>query len=83
MDPDASSRSPSTRFPHRAHERPEADTNDSSIRPGGTARLIARGLDSDGVKTSQGGRRWWASTVRAVLIRSNPPETAQASAASA
>jgi len=44
---------------------------------------IARGLNSDGVKTSQGGRRWWASTVRAVLIRSNPPETAQASAASA
>jgi hypothetical protein len=44
---------------------------------------IARGLDADGVKTSQGGRRWWPSTVRAVLIRSDPRETARASAASA
>ncbi len=34
---------------------------------------IARGLNTDGVKTSQGGRRWWASTVCAVLVRSSPP----------
>ena len=44
---------------------------------------IARGLDADGVKTSQGGRQWWPSTVRAVLIRSNPPPTARANASSA
>ncbi len=40
---------------------------------------IARGLDADGVRTSQGGRQWWPSTVRAVLARSSPPETARAS----
>ena len=43
---------------------------------------IARALNADGVKTSQGGHQWWPSTVRTVLIRSNPPETARASAAS-
>lgn len=30
---------------------------------------IARELTADGVETSQGGRQWWPSTVRAVLIR--------------
>ena len=40
---------------------------------------IARGLNADGVRTSQGGRQWWPSTVRAVLARSRPPETARAS----
>ena len=30
---------------------------------------IARKLTADGVRTSQGGRQWWASTVRAVLVR--------------
>jgi hypothetical protein len=33
---------------------------------------IARGLDADGVRTAQGGRRWWPSTVRAIVTRSNP-----------
>ncbi|HEX5468274.1 MAG TPA: recombinase family protein [Gaiellaceae bacterium] len=28
---------------------------------------IARGLSADGVPTSQGGRQWWPSTIRAVL----------------
>jgi DNA invertase Pin-like site-specific DNA recombinase len=32
---------------------------------------IARGLDGDAVPTAQGGRRWYASTVRAVLNRSS------------
>jgi hypothetical protein len=32
---------------------------------------IAQGLNSDGVRTSQGGRQWWPSTVRAVLVRSS------------
>jgi len=30
---------------------------------------IARDLTTDGVPTAQGGRRWWPSTVRAVLLR--------------
>jgi len=34
---------------------------------------IARGLNADGVGTSQAGRQWWPSTVRAVLARSSPP----------
>lgn len=29
---------------------------------------IARGLNSDGIKTAQGGRQWWPSTVRSVLL---------------
>lgn len=30
---------------------------------------IARGLNAESVQTSQGGRQWWPSTVRAVLRR--------------
>ncbi|HEX4519012.1 MAG TPA: recombinase family protein [Gaiellaceae bacterium] len=37
---------------------------------------IARGLNRDGVRTSQGGRQWWPSTVRAVLVRSRPSKPA-------
>lgn len=44
---------------------------------------IARGLNTDGVSPSQGGREWWPSTVRAVLIRSNPPVAGRAGAVSA
>jgi hypothetical protein len=33
---------------------------------------IARQLNADGIETAQGGREWWPSTVRAVLVRSNP-----------
>jgi hypothetical protein len=33
---------------------------------------IARGLNRDGIPTAHGGRQWWPSTVRAVLIRSSP-----------
>jgi hypothetical protein len=29
---------------------------------------IARGLNADDVRTSQGGRQWWPSAVRAVLL---------------
>ena len=38
---------------------------------------IARGLNREGVPTSQGGRQWWPSTVRAVLVRSTPPNAAE------
>jgi hypothetical protein len=37
---------------------------------------IARGLNADGVPTSQGGRQWWPSTVRAVLVRAKQPDPA-------
>jgi hypothetical protein len=40
---------------------------------------IARGLNQDGVPTAHGGRQWWPSTVRAVLIQSTPPVSADAS----
>jgi hypothetical protein len=39
---------------------------------------IARGLNTDGVPTSQGGRQWWPSTVRSALIRSKPTNAPQA-----
>jgi hypothetical protein len=42
---------------------------------GRTLGQIARGLDADGVPTAQNGRRWWSSSVRAVLIRSDPPSS--------
>ena len=32
---------------------------------------IASGLTEDGVPTAHGGRRWWPSTVRAVLLRAS------------
>jgi hypothetical protein len=34
---------------------------------------IARTLNSEGVPTAHGGRRWWPSTVRSVLRRSTKP----------
>jgi hypothetical protein len=34
---------------------------------------IARRLNEEAVPTSQGGRQWWPSTVRAVLLRSKSP----------
>jgi hypothetical protein len=36
---------------------------------GQTLGEIARGLTADGVPTAHRGRRWWPSTVRAVLLR--------------
>jgi hypothetical protein len=41
---------------------------------------IARRLNGDSVKTGQGGRQWWPSTVRAVLSRPSPPATTRAGA---
>jgi len=37
---------------------------------------IARTLNNDDVPTAHGGSQWWASTVRAVLVRPHPPQTA-------
>jgi hypothetical protein len=33
---------------------------------------IARGVDADQLPTALGGRRWWPSSVRAILLRSDP-----------
>jgi hypothetical protein len=54
------------------------------IRPqyarGQTLGEIARALTSDAVPTAHGGRSWWPSTVRAVLIRSSPFPSGEAGA---
>ncbi len=39
---------------------------------------IARELNAEHVPTAQGGRQWWPSTVRAVLVRSAPYNAAPA-----
>jgi Recombinase len=44
---------------------------------GRTLGQIARSLNDDGVPTSHGGRQWWPSTVRAVLVRSTLAESAE------
>jgi len=41
---------------------------------------IARKLNEDGVPTAHGGRQWWSSTVRAVLVRSAAPSSPRAAA---
>ncbi len=48
----------------------------SEYASGRTLSEIARGLNADGVRTGQGGRQWWPSTVRAVLVRSSPSKSA-------
>lgn len=39
---------------------------------------IARTLTDEGVPTAHGGRKWWPSSVRAVLVRSSPAQQPQA-----
>jgi DNA invertase Pin-like site-specific DNA recombinase len=42
----------------------------SREREGGASlQAIADGLNRDGIRTGQGGKQWWPSTVRAVLNR--------------
>jgi Recombinase len=38
---------------------------------------IARALNEDGVPTAHGGRQWWPSTVRTVLVRSSSVASAE------
>ncbi|MBA2474624.1 MAG: recombinase family protein [Actinobacteria bacterium] len=45
---------------------------------GASLAEIARRLNRDEIPTGQGGRQWWPSTVRAVLLRSSPPGSARA-----
>lgn len=42
---------------------------------GSSLRRIAKGLNSDGVATAQGGREWYASTVRAVILSAKRAES--------
>ena len=44
---------------------------------GKSLRAIASDLNADGVPTAQGGRQWWPSTARAVLIRQGRSESAE------
>ncbi len=39
----------------------------SERQGGATFRAIAAGLDRDGIPTARGGRRWWPSTIEAML----------------
>jgi hypothetical protein len=50
---------------------------------GKSLRRIAQDLNTDQVQTSQGGRQWWPSTVRAVLVRPSPRAAAHAGSISA
>ena len=40
-------------------------------RSGRTLGEIARALTAEGIQTAHGGRRWWPSTVRAILARAS------------
>jgi len=48
---------------------------------GATRGEIARRLNLDDIPTAQGGRQWWPSTIRAVLLRSEPLRSARAAEA--
>jgi len=71
----------SLRTPRRAGRR-EAVPREFAARirreheSGRSLGEIARRLNADAVQTAQGGRQWWPSTVRAVLVRTNPCSSA-------
>ena len=76
----AERRRPVSPQPQRAPVgRPSAVPPDVAVRIGAeraagrTLGQIARGLDGDEVPTAQGARRWWPSSVRAILIRCDSP----------
>lgn len=74
--------------PRLQQRRAERSGRRSALPPEGVARIrrehaqgatlgeIARRLNRDDIPTGQGGRQWWPSTVRAVLLRSEPPRSA-------
>jgi DNA invertase Pin-like site-specific DNA recombinase len=43
-------------------------------RRGRSFRAIAEALNLDGIPTGQGGKRWYAATVRAVALRAERPK---------
>jgi len=63
--------------------RPKAVRSDTLEDPALGSALVAReeranGVTPDAISTAHGGRQWWPSTLRSVLIRSSPPECAGA-----
>jgi hypothetical protein len=63
--------------PHRPSGRPPSlpesivDRIQLEYARGRSLGEIAEGLTAQGVPTAHGGRRWWPSTVRAVLLRAS------------
>jgi Recombinase len=72
-----------TEQPRARHRRPTRAGRKSTLAAAVVSRIlhesargvslaeIARQLNRDGVPTPQGGRQWWSSTVRAVLVRTS------------
>lgn len=64
-----------SRIPERAGRKPGVDPDlvariRTEYAKGRSLGEIARRLNAEGVRTAQGGRQWWPSTVRSVLVRS-------------
>jgi hypothetical protein len=76
-------RRPTKRAGRKASVPPELVARIRSDRASGRSLgQIARELNAEGVRTAQGGRQWWPSTVRSVLARSSRPEPSQSGAGS-
>ena len=74
-----------SRIPERAGRKPGVASDlvawiRAEYGKGRSLGEIARRLNAEGVRTAQGGRQWWPSTVRSVLVRSVPPKTVRAGA---
>ena len=70
-------RKPPKRTGRRAGVSPEvAERIRGEHAKGSSLGEIARALNTDHVRTAQGGRQWWPSTVRTVLARTSPPTSA-------
>ncbi len=71
-------RRPAKRAGRKTSIPPELDARIRAEHAGGSSLgEIARRLNADRLPTSQGGRQWWPSTVRSVLVRSRPRESSQ------
>jgi hypothetical protein len=78
-----------TQQPRRKRKPPRRSGRKAGVSPevverirgehakGSSLAEIARALNTDRVRTAQGGRQWWPSTVRTVLARTSPPTSAQ------
>ncbi len=76
-----------SRIPERAGRKPGVDPElvariRTEYSKGCSLGEIARRLNAEGMRTAQGGRQWWPSTVRSVLVRSVPLKAAQVAAES-
>jgi hypothetical protein len=71
-------RTPPKRSGRRAGVSPEiVERIRDEHAKGSSLGEIARGLNTGRVRTAQGGRQWWPSTVRTVLARTSPPTSGQ------